>query len=210
MNNFSTTKITVPIKNVLPNPWNPNVQSDDIFEKEKKSIEEMGMLGSILVRETAGVYEILDGEHRWKACKELGYTEIPVETIGEIPDNQAKTLTILLNNLRGKDDVLKRAEILKSLDEGQLQLLPFSEEEVENEKKLLDFDFSQYDEQEPVKDRQMLINVPVSEEEYKVWQTCVDLANKEEITPTQLIMRAAEDFLALRKGASADQRTQEI
>lgn len=176
MNNFQTNKLVVSIDRVVPNRWNPNFQDSRMFDKQKKSLDELGFLGSILVRKinhTAADYEIMDGEHRWKAAKEAGYTEITVEVIkGEVSDTQAQLLTILLNNLRGKDDIFKRAEILETLDEGQLQLLPFTTEEIENEKKFVNFDFSQYEgtgEDIPERKFAQLIVLQMNSDEAVVW-----------------------------------------
>lgn len=211
MNQFKTTKVLVDINLVQPNPWNPNTQSKEMFEKEVASIKELGMLGSILVREWGGVYEILDGEHRFKACKELKYTQIPVETLGEISDTDAKLLTVLLNNLKGKDDLEKRAKIYEQLSEGQLQLLPFTNEEIENEKALFKFDFSQYDEQTPIdKKKDLLIQVPVPEEVFTLWSKCLEIAKASKKDEVQLLVQMMENYLALEKGASVGQREQEL
>lgn len=206
MNKFNTEKKIVPIDHIVPNRWNPNVQSGDMFKKGVASVEALGMLGSILVRKTAGVYEILDGEHRWRYMKELGYTECPVEDMGEIEDSQAQLLTVLLNNLRGKDDVEKRAKIYEALDEGQLQLLPFSQEEIANEKALFKFDFSKYkDKAEPppaVRQRSFLI--ACSEDEYKVIQKALYIAKEEyKQEPLQWIMEQVDNYLAIHLGRSA-------
>lgn len=186
MNNFTTIKLEVPIDDIHPNPFNPNVMDKATFAKEKKSIEELGMLGSILVREhiVPGHYEILDGEHRWKVLKELNYTIVPVENIGKIPDSQMKFLTIHLNNLRGKDDVFKRAAILKELSDGQLELLPWSAEEIENEMKLVSFDFAQYDKESDLPERTpgMLVVLPLNASESIVWNKA-----KEELVKRNLI-----------------------
>jgi len=153
---FPTVKKRVNIDWIFPNQYNPNFQTKEMIEKGKKSVEEFGFLVPILVREkdildSEGniigdeVYEIIDGEHRWRYCKEIGYKEIDVESLGKISDQLAKFLTIQLNNLKGKDDILKRAELLKQLSEGQLSLLPFDNKQIEEEMKLLNFDFSQYE-----------------------------------------------------------------
>lgn len=41
----------VPINAIRPNPWNPNVMSEFMFEKERASIREFGFIDPILVRE---------------------------------------------------------------------------------------------------------------------------------------------------------------
>ena len=145
MNKFPTTQKKVDINDVFPNNWNCNQQDPKTFEKEKKSIKTKGFLVPLLVREVdGGIYEIIDGYHRWRACTELGYTEILVESLGRVSDDQAKALTIDLNNLRGSDDIIKRAEILKSISGGQGFLFSLDEEQIKEEIKLLDFDPTQY------------------------------------------------------------------
>lgn len=195
----------------MPNPWNPNVQTGEMFKKGVQSMKELGMLGSILVRETgtdaAGEmwYQILDGEHRWKYGQENGYTELPVENMGTITDQEAQFLTIHLNNLRGKDDVEKRAKIFEMLSEGQLQLLPFSKEDIENEKALFKFDFASYAKPElPDKPRMKTFMVSCSEDEHKVIMKALALAKAEyKQEPLAWLLEQVKDYLQLRLGASA-------
>lgn len=210
-NKFTSTKLVVPIDKIAPNRWNPNVQSKETFEKTKQSIEKFGLVGSVYVREinhTSADYEILDGEHRWKAAKEMGYTEIPVENLGAITDDQVKVLTVLFNNLRGKDDVEKRAAIFKQLDAGQLQLLPFTAEQIEAEKSLVDFDFSIYDKEETVPARgtsNVLIHLELTKEEKRIWdEACTIAKAKEKLNETQLFMYMLKFYLQLRAREVSD------
>lgn len=198
MNNFTTTRKRVPIHHICQNPWNPNVQSEKMFSKGIASVKEFGLMGSILVREHVGLYEILDGEHRWRYAKELGYTEMDVDSLGEISDDRAKILTVLLNNLRGKDDIEKRAAIYESLNAGQLQLLPFTEEEIENEKNLFKFDFSQYDISEPELNPEEMLHIlsfKFSDAEWTVVQEALVLVKSENKTEKQWFMSVLQTYL---------------
>lgn len=218
-NNFTTEKIVVPIDRVIPNAWNPNSMSKQVFDKQKNSLVELGLMGSILVRRinhTNADYEILDGEHRFKASKELQYTEIPVEVITkDVSDKEAKLLTILLNNLHGEDDIFKRAEILKSLDSGQLQLLPFTAEEIENEKKFVDFDFGQYEGEKDIPERQFaqVIVLQMNVDEAVVWNKAKQsLQEREKISKDQtkkkadiqLVMFLIRNYLSIVDNHSFD------
>ena len=173
---FKTEKKFVPIDKILPNRWNPNFMTKEVFEKQKNSIHQLGFLGSILVRKinhTSCDYEIMDGEHRWKALKESNATECPVEIIqGEVSNEDAQLLTILLNNLRGSDDVFKRAKILESLDEKRLSLFPMTKDEIEHEKRFVKFDFAQYEgdgEDMPEREFSLVIVLPMNTDEAVVW-----------------------------------------
>lgn len=172
---FATDKIVVPIDKITPNRWNPNTMDSKMFEKARKSVQELGFMGSILVRRinhTSADYEIMDGEHRWKVLKEEGATECPVEVITrDVSDQEAQLLTVLINNLHGKDDIFKRAEIFKALDQGQTQLLPFTEEEIENEKKFITFDFGQYEGEKDIPERKFaqVIVLQMNNDEAVIW-----------------------------------------
>lgn len=106
----------VPIDELKPNPWNPNEQSEWMFKKAMDSIAEHGFLDPVLVRRLPdGALEIVDGEHRWRAASQLGFTEIPVNDLGEIPDDVAKQLTIITNETRGKNNPDKLKSLLEDL-----------------------------------------------------------------------------------------------
>lgn len=97
--------ITVPVDQIDPNPWNPNVQTQFMYGKELESIREFGFVDPVTGRRKAdGRYEIIDGEHRWKAAKEIGIPALPFNDIGEIGDAKAKKLTLVMNELKGKPD----------------------------------------------------------------------------------------------------------
>lgn len=216
MNNFATTKVEVNIDDIRPNPWNPNQMDSKTFEKEKKSITELGFLGSIIVREhnIPGYYEILDGEHRWKAAKELGYTKMAVESVGKISDQQVKLLTILLNNLKGKDDVFKRAKLLEALDEGQLQLLPMTADEIENEKRLISFDWDKWDVEDEEREKQFgkVVVLQFTKEEGQVWEKAKEELMKRGMLKSknkkrqdvEMAMRMMKGFLGLAIGIGED------
>lgn len=87
-----------------PNTWNPNRQDSFIYEKELASIREFGFVAPIIVKpdEKSGFFLIVDGEHRWKAAKELGIFTVPCYDIGPVDDDIAKQLTIVLNETKGR------------------------------------------------------------------------------------------------------------
>jgi hypothetical protein len=194
-----TEKRIVKIDDVVPNPFNPNQQSDYIFQKMKDTIQSKGLFGSIFVHEFAGVYQILDGEHRWKACKELGWKEIPVEVSPGLEEKDVKFWTIYFNNTHGKDDIEKRAKLYEEIDEGQAQLLPFSEEQMKNEKELFKFDFSKYDEQKEIQasKKTNVISAVVTEEIKALWDRCLMIAKNDGKDISVMLFQMMDGWLEL-------------
>jgi ParB/RepB/Spo0J family partition protein len=130
----------IPVEDIYPNNWNPNRQKQTTFEKEKASIKRFGMIDPLLVRDLTvdGVprFEIIDGEHRWRASKDVGLEEIPC-VITNFDDETAKRLTITMNELRGDADPILLSEMLLSLKEtvdveDLLSTMPWSENQLQN------------------------------------------------------------------------------
>ena len=109
------TLINVDINKIFPNVWNPNEQSTFVYEKERNSIRTHGFIDPILVREIAEGYEIIDGEHRWRAAKEEMMTEVPCNNLGAVTDSVAKQLTIIMNETRGEARRDKLSDLLADL-----------------------------------------------------------------------------------------------
>lgn len=129
----------MPIKvdRIEANPWNPNKQSDFMFDKELASIKEFGFITPCTVRvhpTKRGWYQMIDGEHRWRAATELGYTAIGCVNLGKLSDGKAKALTDILNNLHGEPDPVLRAQLLAEVleeDDSLREVLPYGEDELQ-------------------------------------------------------------------------------
>jgi ParB family transcriptional regulator, chromosome partitioning protein len=69
----------VPVDAVRANAKQPRqVFDEDALEELKTSIREFGLLQPVVVRETSpGAYELVMGERRWRATRELGLETIP-------------------------------------------------------------------------------------------------------------------------------------
>lgn len=104
----------VPIDSIKPNQYNPNRQSDHDFELLRRSIEEDGFTRPIVVRRETR--EIVDGEHRWRACRSLDYSEIPVVFVN-MTDAQARIATLKYNRIHGAEDANLAASVLKEIVE---------------------------------------------------------------------------------------------
>jgi len=73
---------TVPISAIKPNEYQPRSHFDEeSMSSLAASIQEVGLLQPVLVREVAGEgesYELIAGERRWRACRRAGLQTIRV------------------------------------------------------------------------------------------------------------------------------------
>jgi hypothetical protein len=92
------------IKKIQANPWNPNKMPVGTYKKLLSSIKKLGLINAIVVRKLSNKlgYEVIDGEHRWKAFGELGYPEIPCKVI-EASDEDVKAF-IFATGIKGKHE----------------------------------------------------------------------------------------------------------
>jgi hypothetical protein len=102
----------VPIDSIRPNNYNPNSMRPNIYSFLKKSIKKRGFVQPIVVTKD-GV--IIDGEHRWKALKELGEPEVEVKVL-DLTEAEAKAETLNFNLTKGTFDIDKLGKMLLELD----------------------------------------------------------------------------------------------
>jgi ParB family chromosome partitioning protein len=104
----------IDINLIDPNPWNPNQMDGGTFAHLLAEFKRVGCIQPILVRPVASRFQIIDGENRWRAGKEFGMTSMDA-VVKEMTDDQAKVTTINMNKIKGSDDPIKLAELLKAL-----------------------------------------------------------------------------------------------
>lgn len=107
----------IEIDKIVPNSYNPNVVPEDIMAKLRAEIRQKRLCEPIIVRKRGNVYEIVDGEHRWRICRELGWKEMPC-IVQDYDDQEAKIKTIQLNYMRGSALPLKMASLIHELNRG--------------------------------------------------------------------------------------------
>jgi ParB-like chromosome segregation protein Spo0J len=144
-------EVLVPPDLVHPNPWNPNKMDDFMFGKTTASLDKLGFAAPIVVRDMGDYYEVIDGEHRLRAAIELGMEQVPIWTLGYIPDAKAKQLTVVLNETRGQANREQLGELLKDLMISEttadlLAILPYERPDFEALLNVPDFDWGDIDE----------------------------------------------------------------
>jgi site-specific DNA-methyltransferase (adenine-specific) len=90
----------VNIDTIKPYKNNAKLHPQEQIEQIKKSIEQFGMDDPI------GIWkdEIVEGHGRLIACKELGYTEVPIIRLDHLTDEERKAYTLAHNKLTMNSD----------------------------------------------------------------------------------------------------------
>lgn len=88
------------IDQIRPSPYQPRIYFE--LETIKESIAQNGMLVPPLVRRKPDgktEYELIDGERRWRAAKELGWKTVNVQVV-DVDDETARRMVFTLNEER--------------------------------------------------------------------------------------------------------------
>jgi len=106
----------------------------DMLEYARASIQKFGFVDPVTCRHLGeDLYQIIDGEHRWRIAQEMGLELIPVMNLGPLADSIAQQLTIVLNETRGQANPEKLGRLLRDLmavetKESLLSTLPYTRE----------------------------------------------------------------------------------
>jgi ParB family chromosome partitioning protein len=110
----------IDVDSIRPSPYQPRL----IFDQEdlKQEIKKDGLLSDLVVRNQGEFYELIDGERRWRALKELGWKTVPVRVV-EADDALARLSVYKLNKVRENYTVEEEARYFKKLrDRGMTPL----------------------------------------------------------------------------------------
>ena len=103
----------IPVEKIDPNPHQARCELGNI-EELQDSIKSKGILEPILVRSKGSRFEIIAGERRFVASKNIGLKELPCIDM-DVADNEAMEIA-LIENLQRKDlDIFEEADGLQAL-----------------------------------------------------------------------------------------------
>ncbi|MDH7604740.1 MAG: ParB/RepB/Spo0J family partition protein [Melioribacter sp.] len=107
----------IPVNQISPNPYQPRtVFEPEALEELKKSILENGLIQPITVRRVdKEKYELISGERRLRACKEIGIKEIPAYIIKVDTKEAMLALSLIENIQREKLNPIEVANAYKRL-----------------------------------------------------------------------------------------------
>lgn len=186
----------VKLEDVRPNTWNPKEKDHDNVKFIEQNIKRIGFNEPIRVRENNG-YEIVDGEQRWTASKNLGLKEVLIYNEGEMSDEEARASTLWWQVQIPFDDI-KLAYEVAQLSEEDIEL-PYTAEEIEDFKAMANFNFDEYSTERPEDDVDGMktFKVILGDEAYNVVMQAVNkvIAENDNISEGRAIELICADFL---------------
>lgn len=113
---FTQTPRLVSLTALQPGRYQPRMAFDEETLAElTASIQQQGVLQPLLVREvSAGHYEIIAGERRFRACQRAGLTDVPV-VVRQVDDETAMALALIENLQRDALNAMDEARALQRL-----------------------------------------------------------------------------------------------
>jgi ParB family chromosome partitioning protein len=106
---------SIAIAKISPNRFQPRKKFDEEKLKElMDSIREKGVIQPVIVRPDGDSYELIAGERRFRAVKELGYENIPA-IIKDVSDADSLELSLIENIQREELNPIEEARAYKEL-----------------------------------------------------------------------------------------------
>jgi len=136
---------SIPIEKLATHPDNPNEMSKANFGRLVRNIERSGRYEPLIVRpgpEGEEVFQIINGEHRYRALAKLGHKTADC-IVWDVDDEQADILLSTLNRLAGTDRLSKKLKVLgrlrsKTAAKELARFLPQSAKQIERLNSMLD------------------------------------------------------------------------
>ena len=119
--------LELPVEALEPNPVQPRTHfAAAALDELADSIRETGLVQPILVRRTpAGAYQIIAGERRWRAAKQLGLATVPV-MVRDVGDDRLLEMALVENIQREELSPLEEAHAYQKL----LEALTLTQDEL--------------------------------------------------------------------------------
>lgn len=110
---------SIQIDKIDPNPFQPRVNFDEqALDELKKSIMTNGLIQPITIRKAKdGRYQVVSGERRLRAFKEIGYSKIPAYIIEVTSDAVMLAMALIENIQRERLNPIEVANAYKRLME---------------------------------------------------------------------------------------------
>ena len=122
----------VNVSRLIPASYNPRVElqpDDEEYKNLKRSIDTFGYVTPIVWNERTG--NVVGGQQRLNVLIAKGYKEIEVSCI-DVSEDEEKALNVALNKISGQWDVAKLEDILRDIQDSEIDILVagFSQNEI--------------------------------------------------------------------------------
>lgn len=98
------------VADIRPNPYQPRRAFDpEALGELKASISKSGLIQPIVVRSTGTTFELVAGERRWRAVKDLGWKTVPA-VVRDVDDRTLLVLALVENLQRASLSPIDEAE----------------------------------------------------------------------------------------------------
>jgi hypothetical protein len=98
--------------------WNYKENDPILEEKLRNNIERNGQLENLIVRKLEdGTFEVVNGNHRLEAFKDLNVDEVMVCNVGEIPLELAQRIAIETNETRFATNQTRLTSLIRNISE---------------------------------------------------------------------------------------------
>ena len=105
----------VAVDSILPNPYQPRENMDPAGINDlAASIKQHGILQPLVVRVGVTGYELIAGERRLRAARQLGLEDVPV-VVRAATDEEMQTLALIENIQRVDLNAIEKAKALRSM-----------------------------------------------------------------------------------------------
>ena len=106
---------SIEVNSILPNPNQPRkIFTEESILKLADSINQFGIIQPLTVRKTGDTYELIAGERRLRASKELGLTHVPC-IIADVTQEKSAEISIIENLIRENLNIFEQAEAIEAL-----------------------------------------------------------------------------------------------
>jgi len=173
-----TQIVEMNVKDLIKADWNYKSEgTQEQIDKLKNSIKIDKSVGVLAVREIKGKFEVIDGNHRLEAIKQMKWKKVPCENFGEITKATAITIARRRNHQWFEDDLLSYSDIFKndvlqeySLDDLE-KFMPDTKAEMMSIAELTDFDWDQFERNDDLDDDPLkTIKLIVNDDIYQLWK----------------------------------------
>lgn len=139
--------VEIEVSKIRKAPWNYKEEDPVLQRQLVENIRKNDQLENIIVRQMGSdLYEVVNGNHRLDAFKELKMNKVMCCDVGEISEEHAALIAIETNETKFKSDAVKMAQLLErikskfSIDQ-IAKTLPFKPADMQNYNTMLKFDW---------------------------------------------------------------------